>query len=67
MNHIARLQSELAAAKAELREKDEAPQAFRVHPDREKIRGVEADGSRKDWIAVADVLAWTSFIKNAGT
>ena len=67
MNHIARLQSELMAAKAELKEKDEALQAFRVHFNGEKFRGVEADGCRKDWIAVADVLAWASFIKNAGT
>jgi hypothetical protein len=67
MNHIARLQSDLAAANAELSAKDEVLQTFRVHLDGEKFRGVDADGSRRDWIAVADVLAWISIIKSAGT
>jgi hypothetical protein len=67
MNHIARLQTDLATAKAEVTAKNEVLQAFRVHLDGEKFHGVDADGSRKDWIAVADVLAWISIIKNAGT
>jgi hypothetical protein len=36
-----------------------------VHLHGEKFRGFEPDGSRKDWIAVADVLAWLTIIKDA--
>ncbi len=67
MNHIARLQADLSAAHAAITARDEAIQAFRVHLDSDKFRGIESDGSRKDWIAVADVLAWMAIIKDAGT
>jgi hypothetical protein len=67
MNHIARLQTDLSAARAAITARDEAIQAFRVHLDSDKFRGIESDGSRKDWIAVADVLAWMAIIKDAGT
>jgi hypothetical protein len=65
MNHITRLQIDLAAAQAALAAKDQAIQAFRAHLDGEKFRGFEDDGSRKDWIAIADVLAWLAMIKSA--
>lgn len=65
MNHITRLQIDLAAAQATLAAKDQAIQAFRAHLDGEKFRGFEDDGSRKDWIAIADVLAWLAMIKSA--
>ena len=67
MNHIARLQTDLSAATAAIAARDEAIQAFRVHLDGDKFRGVETDGARKDWIAVVDVLAWLTIIKDAGT
>lgn len=67
MNHITRLHAELSAARAVIAAEDGAIQAFRVHLHGEKFRGVEADGSRKDWIAIADVLAWMTIIKDAGT
>jgi hypothetical protein len=66
MNHIARLQTDLSAARAAIMARDEAIHAFRVHLDGDKFRGIESDGSRKDWIAVADVLAWMAIIKDAG-
>ena len=55
MNYITRLQNELAEARVELAAKDAALQAFRAHIASEKFCGFEADGSRKDWIAVRDV------------
>jgi hypothetical protein len=67
MNHIMRLQSELSAARAAIAATDDAIQDFREHLSGEKFRGFEADGSRKDWIAVADVLRWISVIKDAVT
>ena len=67
MNHIARLQSDLSAARAAIAARDEAIQAFRVHLDSDKFRGAGTDGTRKDWIAVADALAWLAIIKTAGT
>jgi hypothetical protein len=65
MNHITRLQTDLAAAQAALAAKNQAIQDFRVHLDGEKFRGFGNDGSRKDWIAIADVLAWLAVIKSA--
>jgi hypothetical protein len=65
MNHITRLQIDLAAAQTALAAKDQAIQAFRTHLNGEKFRGFEDDGSRKDWIAIADVLAWLAMIKSA--
>ena len=58
MNYIARLQSDLAAARAELAAKAETIQAFRVHLSGDKFAGFEPDGSRKDWISVTDVSTW---------
>jgi hypothetical protein len=66
MNHIVRLQSDLAAAQAELAAKAESIQAFRVHLAGDKFTGFEPDGSRKDWIAVGDVQAWLALILTAG-
>lgn len=66
MNHIVRLQADVATARAELAAKTEAIQAFRIHLASEKFCGVETDGSRKDWIAAADVLAWLALITDAG-
>ncbi len=67
MNYIARLQAQLSAAHAAIAARDEAIQHFRLHLDGDKFRGIESDGSRKDWIAVADVLAWIAVIREAGT
>jgi len=66
MNYIVRLQVDTATARAELAAKAAAIQAFRIHLASEKFCGIEADGSRKDWIAVADVLAWLAAVTDAG-
>ncbi len=66
MNHIVRLQTDLEAAKAEIAAKEEAIQSFLVHLDTDKFRGFDPDGARRDWIAVADVRAWLSTIRDAG-
>lgn len=65
MNHIARLQADLAAAKTELGAKAEIIQLFRTHLASGKFAGFEADGSRRDWIATRDVFAWLSCIAAA--
>ena len=62
MNHIARLQADLAAAKTELEAKAEMIQLFRTHLVSDKFTGFEADGSRRDWIGTRDVFAWVSYI-----
>ncbi len=65
MNHIARLQADLAAAHTELHAKAEAIQAFRVHLASDKFAGFDPDGGRRDWIATRDVHAWLSLIAEA--
>lgn len=57
MNHIIRLQPDLAAAGAELGAIVEALRALRAHLARDRLFGVERDGRRKDRIAVRDVDA----------
>ncbi len=66
MNHIARLTEDLADARTELRAKDEALQAFRIHLDLDKFRGNGADGTPNTWIGIRDVFAWIETISTAG-
>jgi hypothetical protein len=66
MNHIVRLQTDLAAAQAEIDAKADAIQEFRAHLAGSKFAGVGSDGSRKDWIATRDVYAWLTHISAAG-
>ncbi len=66
MNHIVRLQTDLAAAQAQITAKADAIQEFRIHLAGSKFAGVDADGSRKDWIATSDVYAWLTHISAAG-
>jgi len=58
VNHIVRLQADLAAARAEAAAKTEIARALRAHLVSEKFCGTDPDGSRRDWIAVRDVDAW---------
>ncbi len=55
MKHIIVLQPDRAAAQAEIKAKADTIRKFRVHLAGSKFAGVEADGSRKDWIATSDV------------
>ncbi len=66
MNHITWLQSQLAAAQTSAAASAEAVQEFRVHLASGKFAGTDADGSRRDWIATADVTAWLARITAAG-
>jgi hypothetical protein len=66
MNYIRTLQTDLAASRAALDAKDEIVAEFRAHVAGPKFQGLDRDGGRKDWIAVADVLAWLSRIRDAG-
>jgi hypothetical protein len=65
MNYIARLQADLAVAQTAIAVRDQIIQEFRIHLSGDKFAGYEPDGSRKDWIAVADVFAWLSRIASA--
>ncbi len=49
MNHIVRLQTDLAAVQAEIEAKADTIQEFRLHLAGSKFAGVDTDGSRKDW------------------
>ncbi len=66
MNHIARLQAELAAARAEIAARTAIIQDFRTHLQGAKFSGTDPDGSRRDWIAVTDVQAWMAYLLTAG-
>lgn len=66
MNQITRLQSQLAAAQTSAAATAEAVQEFRVHLASGKFAGTDTDGSRRDWIATADVTAWLARISAAG-
>jgi hypothetical protein len=58
MNYIRSLQDDLAVARATLDAKDGIVAEFRTHLAGPKFQGLDLDGGRKDWIAVADLLAW---------
>ncbi len=66
MNHIARLQAELAAAQAEAAAKTKIARDLRAHLVSAKYCGTDPDGSRRDWIAVRDVDAWMVRLLMAG-
>lgn len=58
MNYISSLQDNLATARATLEAKDRVVAEFRAYLAGPKFQGLDLDGGRKDWIAVADVLGW---------
>jgi hypothetical protein len=62
MNYIYTLQKEFAATRDTLREKDDIIFEFRTHLAGPKFAGQDPDGSRRDWIATADVLIWLARI-----
>ena len=66
MNHLARLRTGLATARAELDAKGGALQAFLVHLAGDKFAGTEPDGGRKDWISVTDVQSWLPHVRSVG-
>jgi hypothetical protein len=66
VNHIVRLQANLDAAGTAATATGEVIQEFRIHLAGSKFAGTDADGSRRDWIATADVHAWLARIVAAG-
>ncbi len=66
MNHIARLQADLDAARTAATAAGEVIQEFRVHLAGSKFTDTDPDGSRRDWIATGDVHAWLARIAAAG-
>jgi hypothetical protein len=60
MNYIKQLQSEIA----DNADRADRAQEFRAYLQTSKF-GPQADGSRGDWIATADVLRWLQYIETA--
>ena len=56
MNYIQSLQGQVEELKKQLAEKNEKLHNLVCFLHADKFVGVESDGSRKDWIAVGDVL-----------
>jgi hypothetical protein len=65
MNHILKITEENRALRAKLTETAETLQAFRAFLSSSKFTGTEADGSRKDWIATADVAKFLRETENS--
>jgi hypothetical protein len=63
-NYIARLREQNASLEADDKALRERAQEFRVHLAGPKFSGTEHDGSRKDWIATADVERWLDYVLN---
>jgi hypothetical protein len=54
-NYIKRLERENAEKTAEIARLEQELRDFDKHCNSAKFKGVEADGSRRDWIATGDV------------
>lgn len=61
MNHIKRLETDKSELLDAIITRDEKVQEFREYLQSSKF-GPQADGSRGDWIAVADVERWLRYI-----
>ena len=67
MNHIHRLQADLAAANARIAAMEAVAQEFKEILDMDKFKGVDSyTGDRKDWIATGDVNRYLESIMSAG-
>ena len=63
-NYIQRLQDENARLCSALKTWDDSAGSFRAFLGSEKFTGTATDGSRKDWIATADVVNWLRDLQN---
>ena len=63
-NYIVRLREQITTLAAGDKALRERIQEFRVHIAGPKFSGTEHDGSRKDWIATADVERWLEYVLN---
>jgi hypothetical protein len=66
VNYIAQLQADLAEERAKLAATRAAIADLRSHLHGNKFQGCAPDGSRKDWIATADVWRWIELALAAG-
>ena len=55
MNYIKQLQQDNRIYANQINQADHAINNFRVFLNSDKFKGVDLDGSRKDWISVDDV------------
>jgi hypothetical protein len=65
MNYIHQLQAQVVDLNDQHLRRAERIQDFREHLSLAKF-GPQPDGSRGDWISVADVLRWLQYIEDIG-
>jgi hypothetical protein len=63
-SYITRLREQVEGLEAGDKALRERIQEFRMHLAGPKFTGTEHDGSRKDWIATADVERWIEYVLN---
>ena len=66
MNYIHKLQCDVVQLNTDILTRSERIQEFREHLLSSKFAPVQQDGSRGDWIAVADVFRWLQYIEDTG-
>lgn len=64
MNYIHSLQNEIVALNQDILTRANRIQEFRVHLSGPKFNAEQADGTRGDWISVADVQRWLRYIED---
>jgi hypothetical protein len=65
MNYIKKLEQDSRLMRGDRWAGKGAIEDFKVHLMSDKFSGTASDGSRKDWIAVADVMARLKLIEDA--
>lgn len=63
MNHIHKLQAEVTILTAQQATQARRIQELREHLASPKFDAVQQDGTRGDWISVADVQRWLRYIE----
>lgn len=63
MNYIHRLELEVADLRTKATAVEQEIHEFLAHLESSKFTGMEPDGSRKDWIAVGDVVSRLAAMK----
>lgn len=66
MNHIHKLQAQVVELNDQHLRRAERFAEFRAHLASSKFNPVQSDGSRGDWISVADVQRWMAYIEDLG-
>lgn len=63
-NYIHQLEDQVTELAAQRTALEGRFQAMREHLARPKFAAVQPDGSRGDWIAIADVQRWLRYLEN---